>query len=70
MGPLACLARWAVRNRNTLTVSISTRREATAAVISRTHPLVVLYQEEPSVDTKDQVHTVKSTHLSGERWYC
>ena len=53
MGPLAFLAaRLVVRYRNTPTVSISTRRDATAAVSSRTHLLVVRYQGEPSVDTR------------------
>ena len=54
MGPLAFLAARVVvvRYRNTPTVSISTMRDATAAVISRMHPLVVRYQGEPSVDTR------------------
>ena len=84
MGPLAFLAARVVvvvvRYRNTPTVSISTRRDATAAVISRMHPLVVRYQGEPSVDTqggagvhtagRHRVHCRTAQEKEIKKWYC
>lgn len=50
MGPLAVLAHLALRHRNTLTERMNTSRTAAATeIISKSWPLLVLYQGESTV---------------------